>query len=135
MSQVLDLLFFGKARIPQTPLCPYLGHYLVCLARQARRYFADDVNVEIVAEFRPLLAVQLAAPVLKGQVLLTLLLRRGARDVDFALLREVMSVWSWVVSYYDWDLHWLVLVASFCRHTCARPPPASLALGSAGAAR
>ena len=32
-------------------------------------------------------------------------------------VHEIMAVWDWLVSYADWDIHWLVLISSFCRHT------------------
>jgi len=30
---------------------------------------------------------------------------------------QVFAMWSWIVSYIDWDLHWIQLLSSLCRHT------------------
>ena len=116
LFRIIDMLFFGKARIPQTPLCPYLGYYFVCLARVARYYFAPGAGYEITLQMRPFLCAQHTGSLLKGQVLWTLLLPRGP-DSDLHMVREIMSMWGWVVAYADWDLHWMVLLASLCRHT------------------
>lgn len=116
LFRIIDILFFGKARIPQTPLCPYLGYYFVCLARLARHYFAPGANDEIIRKIRPYLCALHTASLLKGQVLLTLLMPRG-RDSDLYIVREIMSMWPWVVAYGDWDFHWMVLLASLSRHT------------------
>lgn len=116
LSRILDMLFFGKARIPQTPLCPYLGYYFVCLARVARHYFPPGARDEIILHNRPFLCAQHTGSLLKGQAMLTLLLPRGP-DSNLGFVREIMSVWGWVVAYADWDLHWMVLLASLSRHT------------------
>jgi hypothetical protein len=116
LSRILDMLFFGKARIPQTPLCPYLGYYFVCLARVARHYFPPGARDEIILHNRPFLCAQHTGSLLKGQAMLTLLLPRG-QDSDLGFVREIMSIWGWVVAYADWDLHWMVLLASLSRHT------------------
>ena len=116
LFRVIDLVFFGKARIPQSPLCPYLGYYLVSLARVARRYFEPAAGYEITLEMRPFLCAQHTASLLKGQVLLTLLLPRG-KSSDLLIVREIMEMWEWVVAYADWDLHWMVFLASLSRHT------------------
>eukprot|EP00960_Hanusia_phi_P076941 768630-Hanusia_phi.AAC.5 len=116
LYRVIDFLFFGKARIPQTPLCPYLGYYIICLARTARHYFTKESVTELVTQLRPFFCAQHTASCLKGQVMLTLLMKR-TEDVDFGLLKEIMSIWGWVVAYGDWDLHWMVLLSSLCRYT------------------
>jgi len=116
LFRIIDMLFFGKARIPQTPLCPYLGYYFVSLARVARHYFAPGAGYEITLEFRPFLCAHHTASLLKGQVMLTLLLPRGKAS-DLGIVREIMEMWDWVVAYGDWDLHWMVFLASLCRHT------------------
>jgi proteasome activator subunit 4 len=120
LFRIIDMLFFGKARIPQTPLCPYLGYNFVSLARLARHYFAPDAGSEIMLEMRPFLCAHHTGSLFKGQVLLTLLLPRGPSS-DLHIVREIMALWRWVVAYADWDLHWIVFLASLCRHTYRDP--------------
>ena len=115
LYRLMDLFFFGKARTPQIPLCRNLGHYLVSLARHSRRYFDASCNPEIFKEFRPMCCPQ-DMSVLKSQAFLALLIRRDLPDaLDY--LEEMLSMWSWIVTYSDWDLHWLQAIASICRHT------------------
>ena len=116
LLRTIEMLFFGKARIPQTPLCAYLGYYYVMLARVARHYFAEGADADIMKEIRPFLCAQHSASLFKGQVLLTLMLPRGPES-GLSIVGEIISIWGWVVSYADWDLHWIVFLASLCRHT------------------
>lgn len=113
---MLELQFFGKARIPQTPLCPYLGHYLVKLARLARRHFPPGSNAEILDEFRPLMCPLTLSPLLKAQCYLSLLLDRNDTNM-FSVVEDVMCIWHWISALVDWELHWMSLVSSVCRLT------------------
>ena len=77
-----------------------------------------------MAEFRPLFCPQ-DMSILKAQGFMCLLLKRqpsgfkGRSAEALAMAREAMANWSWIVSYSDWDLHWVVLLSSICRHTYA----------------
>ena len=106
--------YFGKARTPQTPLCRNLGSSLVSLARQARRYFKDEANEEIMSELRPLCCPQ-DMSILKAQGFMCLLLKRAIPTV-MQYVTEAMGMWTWVVAYYDWDLLWTTLLSSIARH-------------------
>jgi hypothetical protein len=116
LQKMLEFQFFGKARISQTPLCPYLGHYLVNLARLARRHFPKGSNAEILAEFRPLMCPLTLSPLLKAQCYVELLLDRTDPDI-FSVVEDVISIWDWISAYVDWELHWMTLVSSVCRQT------------------
>ena len=121
LYHLIDSLLFGKARAPQTPLCRNLPYYTVLLARHARRYFEDGANDEIMKELRPFCCPQ-DMSLLRAQAYICLLLQReapGAAD----LVDEVFAMWSWIVSYIDWDLHWMQLVSSLCRHTYRQRNP------------
>jgi len=121
LYHLIDSLLFGKARAPQTPLCRNLPYYTVLLARHARRYFEDGANDEIMKELRPCCCPQ-DMSLLRAQAYICLLLQReapGAAD----LVDEVFAMWSWIVSYIDWDLHWMQLVSSLCRHTYRQRHP------------
>ena len=113
--QMIDRLLFGKARTPQTPLCRNVPYYAVSLARHARRYFVPGANAEILAELRPFCCPH-DMSLMRAQALLCLLLPRGSPDAA-DVVDQIFAMWSWIVSYTDWDLHWMQLLSSLCRHT------------------
>ena len=115
LFHLMDRLLFGKARTPQTPLCRNLPYYAVLLARHARRYFDKDANEAIMNELRPCCCPQ-DMSLLRAQAFMCLLFVRQAPNA-FECVDEIFAMWSWIVSYTDWDLHWMQLVSSVCRHT------------------
>mmetsp|Transcript_88473 Transcript_88473/g.235374 ORF Transcript_88473/g.235374 Transcript_88473/m.235374 type:complete len:2151 (+) Transcript_88473:23-6475(+) len=160
--KVLDRLFFGKARISQTPLCPYLSHYMVKLARTARAHFPPGSAREIIDELRPSFCAPCAPALFRAQAISCLLLPRapphapspavvnagagcagmeeahmgagkgekeGLEETDKSKGTEagglgvaaVLGLWGWVVAHLDWDLGWVVLLASARRHTYVSP--------------
>lgn len=115
LYHLIDRLLFGKARTPQTPLCRNLPYYAVLLAKYARRYFDEGSNEEILKELRPCYCPQ-DMSLLRAQGMLCLLLVRQAPNAA-ECVNEIFAMWSWIVSYIDWDLHWMQLLAALCRHT------------------
>lgn len=115
LFHLMDRLLFGKARTPQTPLCRNLPYYTVLLARNARNYFEEGANHEILTELRPCCCPQ-DMSLLRAQAFMCLLLVRQAPDAADCV-DEIFAMWSWIVSYTDWDLYWMQLLASLCRHT------------------
>ena len=112
--QMIDRLLW-QSENAATPLCRNVPYYAVSLARHARRYFVPGANAEILAELRPFCCPH-DMSLMRAQALLCLLLPRGSPDAA-DVVDEIFAMWSWIVSYTDWDLHWMQLLSSLCRHT------------------
>jgi hypothetical protein len=105
--------YFTKARDAVCPTYKRLGESLVEAVLVLRRFFSESANEEVMLEFRPFLYPG-DMVLYKAQCFMCTFLQPN-RGPWSALVEEVIAAWDWVVSYQDYDYHWIALLSAFAK--------------------
>jgi hypothetical protein len=54
--------------------------------------------------------------IFKAQGFMSILINRREEGI-FEIALEAVAMWDWIVAYMDWDMHWINLLSSVCKHT------------------
>jgi hypothetical protein len=111
--------FFTKARDAVCPTYKRLGDSLVEAVVALRKFFSESANEEVMLEFRPFLYPGDMA-LYRAQCFICTFLQpnRGRWSV---LVEEIIAAWDWVVSYQDFDYHWVTLLSALAKALLIAP--------------
>jgi hypothetical protein len=115
----LKSAYFTKARDSVCPTYKRLGESLVEAVLVLRRFFSESANEEVMLEFRPFLYPG-DMVLYRAQCFICTFLQPN-RGCWSALVEEIIAAWDWVVSYQDYDYHWMALLSAFSKALLITP--------------